>query len=217
MIHLFSYSCLYASRSSTIALGEGGVWIQHQCVSSWCWVRLSSFHHHPHCATHSQWRNSMHKVPLPSHEGCGPICVGEGGTTGGTQEMGGPCSTSMKLTLCFSPQLIVFQSNTDENSPKDNETGETMIHSVKHNAADETTTEWSKRQPSTLNDNTTVKREPRWRNDDTTVRCEPSWQNDNTVGQITTQGMKQWDSGSNEPRWKSWLVFGLSPWFWNFH
>jgi len=60
-----------------------------------------------------------HLVPLPSPEGCGPIAVtfnegnrkGEGGTIGGTHEMGGPAGASQgrATTFCrgsFLPLLI---------------------------------------------------------------------------------------------------------------
>ena len=54
-------------------------------------------------------RTQAHQVPLPSHEGCGPIDVG-GGTTRETQQMEGSRSVStkpmMKIMGCFVHSLI---------------------------------------------------------------------------------------------------------------
>jgi hypothetical protein len=67
-------------------------------------------------------------VPLPSNEGCGPVDVGEGGTTGETQQTEGPRGASTKPVMKimgslsrFSPQLTLFQSDNHDNSPNDNE------------------------------------------------------------------------------------------------
>jgi len=70
----------------------------------------SSHHHHltspPQLAPNGA---QAHLVPLPSPEGCGPIAVslnggkreGEGGTRGGTHEMGGPSGASQERGPTF--------------------------------------------------------------------------------------------------------------------
>ena len=50
-----------------------------------------------------------HQVPLPSHEGCGPVDVG-GGTARETQQMEGSCGAStkpmIKIMGCFVHSLV---------------------------------------------------------------------------------------------------------------
>ena len=58
----------------------------------------------PHCPHSLQTTDSL-RVPLPSPEGCGPSSfslngwIWEGGTRGGTQEVGGPCGASGKRAM----------------------------------------------------------------------------------------------------------------------
>ena len=76
-------------------------------------VQTLVFTHPTTVVTVTTWTRShgtqAHQVPLPSHEGCGPVDVG-GGTTRETQQMEGSCGASMKPMMkivgCFVHSLI---------------------------------------------------------------------------------------------------------------
>ena len=137
--------------------------IEHNC---WAWGQslklrstvdlgfiLSSFHHHCHHLNPPSW-NLGTSGALPSHEGCGPIDGREGGTRGGTQEMGGPSSTFF-FPLFLTP-LTTSQPNAHKNAPNNNEDGHTTMRTTKRGPNDNPAT---KRQASRPNNNHRVKQQ----------------------------------------------------------